>query len=768
VVLAALAAGALYVGRRPITRKVEHVLERIGLASDAPKPTYLGPKGSLDVGARQLGPHPRILLTSSRLAALRDAGTTGSKSLFDGCQKTRAENIGSGYEAWDWAHAALDLALCAKISGDATYRAAGMRYFGALLDDKSVIGDGQGGDFIVRHDDGYSIRTHGWIGAIAYDWLADAPEMTPAVRRKAMDRFVAWTAWFKEKGYSRQNPISNYYASYFGAVAFAGLAGAGEDARADALSKQGETMWNQEIVPTFQSKLAGGDFPEGWQYGDLVGILLALYADAESRAHPTTARPLRSDLPWLEESIALREAALLPDGKHTYDGGDWSNKPAVAPPEMLSALAIVLPDGHARDEAGDLAQLARRGAKSDWKWLEALAPDPARPLAEPFAGPMSYFAKGTASIFARTSWGGGAVWFSLASAPTLSDHQHLDAGHIELVRGADPLLIDAGDYGAYSSLSHNVILVDDPLQSSNPEEAAKTHPIITYKGNQGRWSDTARIARFEDGGAYVYALADYASAFNPAGYPKERTDRAVSRAEREVFFSRRKGPDDVARAVGGVGTGRLVVYDRITTTDPRFTTTFVLHGGRAPLVEGARAQFTTGRSTAWVTTLLPAGATSSVVDETHNTYSNDKAFFTNKPPDGVVSFRYEVASPTSPPSTERRFLHEVLSGEAGDAARDAARLVEIRGDHAAGVAVDGEAYVFSSDGPSVRAGSLTYRAPVEASSHVVADLAPSAGYALSAVADGGECRVTLAPGGAKSASAAGVLAFDLTRECAVR
>ena len=67
------------------------------------------------------------------------------------------------------------------------------------------------GDGVVHHDDGYSIRTRGCFGAIAFDWLHDAPAMTGELRKHAIDRFVAWNKWFGESGYSRNQPIANYY-----------------------------------------------------------------------------------------------------------------------------------------------------------------------------------------------------------------------------------------------------------------------------------------------------------------------------------------------------------------------------------------------------------------------------------------------------------------------------------------------------------------------------------------------------------------------------
>jgi hypothetical protein len=176
----------------------------------------------------------------------------------------------------------------------------------------------------------------------------------------------------------------------------------------------------------------------------------------------------------------------------------------------------------------------------------------------------------------------------------------------------------------------------------------------------------------------------------------------------------------------------------------------------APRITGPLALFTSGQSAAWVTTLAPGGATSSVVDETHNTESDDKPYFNNYPPRDVTSFRYEVASPSSLPSVERRFLHAIVIGAAG---AGGAPVTSVTGDGVAGAVVDGEAYVFSSAGPATRPTTVTYRVSRAATRHIVVDLAPSGAYAAAVTADGDGCKVVLSPGGALTASANGVLSF---------
>jgi hypothetical protein len=205
-------------------------------------------------------------------------------------------------------------------------------------------------------------------------------------------------------------------------------------------------------------------------------------------------------------------------------------------------------------------------------------------------------------------------------------------------------------------------------------------------------------------------------------------------------------------------------------SDPRFTTTFILHGGPIPpRITGPVAAFSSGGSAASVTTLLPAGAVASVADESNNQDSDVKPYFSNVPPNGVKSFRFEVASPASPASVERRFLHAIVVGAAQSTGAPATR---VEGDGVAGAVIDGEAYVFSAQGPATRPLPVAYRAPRAVSRHVIADLAPSAGYTVTASPNGDGCAVSVEPAGsgsagARTASASGVLSFELVG-CAAR
>ncbi len=564
--------------------------------------------------------------------------------------------------------------------------------------------------------------------------------MTDELRRHAIDRMVAWTRWFGEEGYNHDQPISNYYVGYFGAVAFAGIASQGDDPRATDLLRRAQRMFDAEIVPAYTRKLAGGDFPEGWQYGDMVGAVLAIFADAEGTRG---GRSALDELPWLRQAVALRAHALLPDGKHMLDSGDWSDKPAVAPAHALLALATVLPASDAAErQARALAKLAA-DPQEDWNWLVALADDPSRIVQDPRTGEPAYLAPGTGTMTARTDWSPGAVWVSMMSAPALADHQHLDAGHFEIVRGSDALVVDGGGYGSFSSLSHNVIAVDDGKEND------------PYSPSQGTWGTSTSIARWEDERGWSYGLADYASAYDPEGYPSETTRRSVRRAERELLFSR-------APVSGAAESARVVVYDRISVNRPTYRVTFMLHGGALPRADGPGVlRIEVGNSVAFVQTLAPADATPALVREPTNL--GDGAFYDNDPPDGVTSVRAEVRSPVG--NVERRFLHAIV---VGPSRMRPPAVDRVDGKEVAGAVIGDEAYVFVRSAPQTRAESLEYRAPVSATRHLVASLAPNARYAVDAERDGDSCHVSLEPGAGKTSSRAGVLELDFGTGCALR
>ena len=363
---------------------------------------------------------------------------------------------------------------------------------------------------------------------------------------------------------------------------------------------------------------------------------------------------------------------------------------------------------------------------------------PTRQVEDPKKGPTSYFARGTGVVLARTDWNDTAGWVSFNSGPFFGDHQHLDQGHFEVLRGEDALLIDPGDYDSYSTQSHNCILVDDKKENDR------------WSPNQAIYSTDAAIARFEDVAGVVYAEADYTTAWNPDEYPRYKPTRSVSRAERDFVFSRTP-----IAGMPGAGNSRVIVYDRITISKPTFSVSWAGHASVKPEVSGPTLRIGVGKSSAWVTTLLPVGVTATLLSEP-TIVNAPEVYQRNEVAEGIKSTRFEILSAKG--KTEHRFLHAIVTGMSGQKPPVATR---IDGEGMEGAAIDTEAYLFPIAAPQRLAAAVSYKAPATATRHIVTGLAPGQKYAVNASKDGANCKIALLPGGGVAASSAGVLSLSV-------
>lgn len=721
--------------------------DRVTTAPDKPAPDKTAEAPPLaPLPANAAGwTHPRIFLTPARLAAIEGMQRSGHPSwraVEEKCNEATRSNTESGYEAEDWAHNAVNLALCWRIhKGRDDYARASVKYVIAMLDDLETVGDHKGGERVVAGNDGYSIRNRGCLAAVAYDWLSGSDALSPDVKKKIITRVHQYLTWYRKDGYKRDDAISNHYMGHFCTAAAAGLAMDGEDPRGREMRELARKMWHSEVIPGFR-KVDGGDFTEGWQYARTVGASIAIYVDGESRA-PGGNPKVIDELPWLRQSVVFQTHALLPDGIHMYDNADWSKKPARPYPAQWFLTSLAIPEQEPL--SAHALWLGRQSKQPDmplWEWAQAAGDNPGRQGADPRKGPTSYLAKGTGTVLARTNWSDSAVWASLTDAPFYSDHQHLDQGHFELVRGSDQLIIDPGDYDSYSTMSHNSILVEDKKENNR------------YSPNQNTHGMDVGIRRFQDEGGVVYALADFTTAYNPDDYPEYKKTRSVTRAEREWVFSRTPVP-----GMNG-SSARLVLYDRVAVTKPGYGVTWTGHASVNPRVTGALTSVVLGKSVAHVAVLLPPNAAQKLLVEP--TIKTDDIFMQNTPAEGIHAVRFETESPKG--TTERRFLHAIATGAAGDPAPPATR---IEGDGIDGAALADEAYVFSRAGAQSSPAAMTYTAPVTAIRHHVFDMPANQTVTVTATRNGATCKVTITPGGARKATGSGVLVITLN-DCALK
>src|SRR5262249_4249666 len=158
--------------------------------------------------------------------------------------------------------------------------------------------------------------------ALAYDWLHD--QLPPELRTRARGRWKAWLDWYRAKGYRAHQPGSNYHAGYLLSATMIAIAEDGDAQDRGALGREGACKrWGQEKAAALGDSgvLAGGDWPEGWQYGPLAAAEYALGA--------RVARAAGIDVPgaarWLGAMLKHHVHALSPSGG-LFAGGDLEDE----------------------------------------------------------------------------------------------------------------------------------------------------------------------------------------------------------------------------------------------------------------------------------------------------------------------------------------------------------------------------------------------------------------------------------------------------------
>ncbi|HVW30335.1 MAG TPA: heparinase II/III family protein [Polyangiaceae bacterium] len=655
-------------------------------------------------------PHSRRILldrpTLDRLAEAARKRTPAFQNLLQRCNEAMERPIDSGYQGFEWADAVASLALAWHATGDPQYASIAIRYVNALLEDRYAVGDGKGGEKVVTYDDGYGIRTFGAYSALAYDWLRDAPDMTPELRAHILARLGQWLDWYARDGYLRDRPTANYYWGYLTALSFGGLAASGESEQADGWLAKARDEWSKRVLPAFREELKGGGWPEGWQYGEYTTAEIALVA----RAFATGANiDLVRHLPWLGETVTHHVHALLPDGRSVYDGGTWGEHPAKPSALALSAISVAL-DGvdEARvEEAHWMIAHALPPLRREQAFIALLAEHPGAKERSPREGaPTSLHLQGQGLSFFRSDWSPSATWVSFQAGPPLAeDHQDADQGHFELVRGPDSLLVDGGDSEGSATINHNTLLIDDQGRHMN------------YPPNQGVWGKGVRTLFFGDDGAVASAVGDIGEAYAPSCAAEGCTKRSVKKAVRTLVYVR---------------PSMLVMDDRVTLEEPEYAVAWAAHVTVPPTVDRNKASAVVGSSRVDIQTLEPDDAHAEALREP--TPSGDGPHRADHP--WGPMWRLEIRGTGG--TVERGFLN-VITADRADATPPPARSASGKGLRGAvvGTGARATAVLFADkDG----AGEVQLGAP--AGTVVVVGLTPGQRYRVSA--SGATCAVRLA------------------------
>ncbi|MEO8548454.1 MAG: hypothetical protein ABI678_00700 [Kofleriaceae bacterium] len=671
------------------------------------------------------GAHPRLILDASIKAAWHEQAkaehgpVVGAIRLCAHARDTHEHDNGV-YRGSEW----VKIVQACLVSWAATDKkddaATAIKFATALLDDQDVIGDGKGGDGIVRHDDGYPIRMIGPWTAITYDWLHD--QMSPELRDKARHRWKEWLAWYREHGYRVETPGTNYHAGFLFAATTMAIAQGGE-AGADGpklWAEVADKMWAKDMAVAFtdDGALAGGAWPEGWQYGPLSVAEIAFGARAmrQNGAPVQTAR-------WLRQLLRVHIYGLTPSDGVFPLGDTEEESSAYLKPNPLTLAAVALGDASPDDKRWARGELSRlKLADVDWLVFDALANVGDKPELPPRTSwPTWYVATAVRTLFARTSWNPDAIWFTAQCAPWLDvDHHVPNAGNFSLSRGKDDVIVDPSPYGTQSTFTTNA-----------PSIRAPKFPA-EYQPSQGFWSvKTGWNLLTQRASGVVAGRCDYADQF-------KFQDQAstVPEAIRDLVMIPSADGKDAA----------VVVIDRADTGGADREMHLQFH---TPGKLDASFTTTVGATKLVIKNLEPGPkatvATPTMKDCFKEGTVRGQCYAARTP---VTTYKLELPGP------KPRAVHVISATDPKLAVTSTA----LSGADWAGVNLAGmrdATIIWRTKG----SGTLAYSAPKGL--HVVLD-APDKSN-VTAVADGASCKVTIAPGGTIVAPAI----FSLDAACKV-
>jgi hypothetical protein len=423
------------------------------------------------------GEHPRIWLDSETLSTLRqravaatpewvalksrcDEHLTGTVEWPDGDDYPGDGSIGEGYQGDGYFHPLLNLGLCYQVVKEVEpakapfYAAKGVE----ILVKMSEPPDSPHSVNPLR-DDGYGIRYFGVGMAIGYDWFYNA--MTPEERTRVYQALNYWIAEFDAGGFERDHPQGNYFAGYYAAKALAALATEGDNPEAPAQWDDWlNRLHGQMVQPYYADWLAGGGWPEGWNYGPLGTLNMCWPILAVKTAKGLDL--IHGERPFIfpiDQGLYLihftwPNRLTLDDRGGLYAG----DNPSGTRPSFFTSLSGLLGFWQA-DSAPVFHSFAREvrttpGTNEEeldsLLWQEFLFWDDAAPEQDVNTLPLSYFARGTnmaGTVAVRSSWATDAVWASFTSAPYIAypacGHEYFDQGSLAIVHGGTPLLVNA-------------------------------------------------------------------------------------------------------------------------------------------------------------------------------------------------------------------------------------------------------------------------------------------------------------------------------------
>jgi hypothetical protein len=691
-------------------------------------------------------PHPRLFLDTQTLQALQAQANVNNSVVRDAItdcnhvQSNPGSHNGGGWAGFDFVAALVPCLIAYKATGSAGAKAAAFKYFDVLLDDKDTVGDNLGGDTVVRHDTGYFVRTFAPYSALAYDWLYNEPEMTPALRAKALGRFKAWSDWYRTGGYLNDVPGANYQAGWvFAATLIAVAQGADAGADGEALwSYVVDTVWGSQMAAEFApgGVLRDGEWLEGWQYGPLSVAEYAISARALNERGVTTP----GMAPFLAAVVLRHHYALLPGRNEHLIVADTSHTEPYTNVTQVWMSAVIASNATTTTRAQTRGLMQRVGSQYETDLFGALA-EAAGSASEsmPADLPTMYLADVAGNFYVRSAWTDQASYAVLqCGRPHVPDHTGHKATNFVLSRGADDLVIDTTPYGS-DTLASNAVAIDYGRAPTD------------YSPFQAPWNQATHLDwSVQTTSGVAVARCDFQDAFRVSWEANSTVDAAM----RDFVF------------VPHAGNVSLVMIDRIAVENAAHHAHIRYRSPGSFSLLGGRYTATVGGSRLLIQTLTTPNATPTIDTLVYKSYCDRHDYSCQ-----LTGSRVTPASQVrlSVPNASKTMM-SVLDGFASSGTTPAS-ATPLSGTGYTGVTLyrDNERVVVIAADHVLSAppASLTYDVEASGALHVVVD-SPASGGGLAAVnaAPGGAgCRVTVAPHASGTGYAAKPLLFRLSPGC---
>ena len=524
------------------------------------------------------GPHPRLFMSAANLTAYEANAKlkgTVAQSIVAHCQETIDKPAyytdRGGADGSTWPGAAVACAFAYTVTQNVSFLTQAIKYWNASLNDDQTLGDGKGcvtgvstdwqtwatsGNgsappiiLTITHDTGYPMRWYGPFIALAYDWLHDAPGVDEGLRSHTRTCLTNWVDYYTEYGYHHDEPGANYGAGYVIGKTLTAIALSGDN------GTSGDRQWAETVDDLFgklligqglagsadpvgspAGALVGGDWGEGWQYGPLSVLEYA----AAARALEEAGAQLPEMDAWTNSLIVRALHGSVPTLDAMFNSnGDLDSEDVYPSPAANLFDAVLI--GPSSDEAAAWALFMKQQVQlqGDFIWnalAEARTVAPQDYRAQTPAAPLWYLARGTRTVFARTSWNTDAFWGVFSSPPQIvSDHHHFSATNFVFSRGSDPLIVDPSNYGEPGTLATNAATVDSTVVTGD------------YTPSQTPWSKAELLWARASSAAVFAARGDISQAF--------------------IFSSKASDIPYARRDWVMLPEGEMVIIDRAQTAD---------------------------------------------------------------------------------------------------------------------------------------------------------------------------------------------------------